>query len=555
MPLDPTLPSFLTGGQLNTTESGKAGAPFSPTSSTDQPKLNVVAPLDVTAAPTQAAALARALNIGWKMAEPVLEKKAAKQGEEDAAIGSLDALTGNVDPVKQAQIEGYRIGAARTQVEQHTVAAIQDAHQLAATDWAALPLSDANGNKGLLSTMDDFFRSRLAGLEKDPEAAKIVAPMLQHALNEMAGTKVRDSIAQTRQGAADVATALAMHAAQSGDGSFKWSEQFDKLTQVYGGDRHAASTALVQAVGEAAVQAHKPSIIDTLLPQSTTLADGQQIAGPGSTPENASYLDSARRRATSLQNEDIKQSNEKVAASITNQVLSGKDPTALLHAYLGQPGADPAFARSTLDWFKSLSRQNDADQLDTGAAANITVSVAKGDISSTAQLVTAAQSAGITGKALSQLIKQNTSLLATTQAVDQNDPAYRDGRSWIERTYKPATDQLGRLLHPAAGQQQADAMREFSATYQKLLTQGKSSIEAAATATNQVIADRGKPMEQAGSDNIDTSTPYGRVQIIKDGNPKVLKASGLTGSDIKALVASGQITDEQGRAAVAAILH
>src|SRR5437764_722197 len=131
MATDPTLPSFLTGGQLNTTESlGKNIPGFAPTSSDQQPKLNVTAPLDVQAAPSQAMALAKALNLGWSIAEPKINASLERKGKQDVAEGEAAATMGNVDQVKAAQIEGYRIGAARVTTEQHTLQAMLDAEKL-----------------------------------------------------------------------------------------------------------------------------------------------------------------------------------------------------------------------------------------------------------------------------------------------------------------------------------------------------------------------------------------------------------------------------------------
>jgi hypothetical protein len=300
---DPTVQGFLTGGQQSASEQAVSSPGFGATDSTAQTKLGVFAPLDVKAAPAQAEALANALNVGWSLAKPQLLKDTERTGKEDAAAGEVAAATSSVDPVKAATIEGYRIGAARGTTEKNTLQSLMGATDLINKDandggWANLPAPQ------LLDKIDEYFRGKLGGLETSPESAQVIAPMIQHFMNEAAGNRIARDVRNTQSQAQDTVSALAMHAAQANDGSFDPQVQMDKMAQTFLGDRSAANQAYVAAVTQAAVAAHNPDIIDKFIPKSVTTADGQTIDGPGFVPKNAAAIEAARINATELQKKD-----------------------------------------------------------------------------------------------------------------------------------------------------------------------------------------------------------------------------------------------------------
>ena len=108
-----------------------------------------------------------------------------------------------------------------------------------------------------------------------------------------------------------------------------------------------------------------------------------------------------------------------------NSVLSRKDPTAMLHAYAAMPSADPHFIETAYDWYKNLDKQGTEDQLDTGAAAGVIASIARGDITSAPQILQGIDAAGITGKAKSQMIERALGALKSVQSTNQDDPAMK----------------------------------------------------------------------------------------------------------------------------------
>lgn len=567
---DPTLPGFLNGGQRpNNEQAFSAGAGFGPSNSLDQPKLQVVAPLDVNAAPSQAEALAKALNVGWSLAQPQLNKDLERRGQQDASLGSADAALNQIDPVKMAKVDGYRIGATRTVTEQHTLAALNEASQKMQTDWQTLPLHDTNtaGNgaistqKGLLSNLDDFFRSRLGGLDKDPEAARVIAPMIQHFMNEAAGQRVERDIKMTQQNAEDTAQALAMHAAHANDGSFTWDEQFKKMTQVYGGDKRAASQALVHSLGEAAVQARNPGLIDLFLPAKTKLEDGQEIDGPGQTPANAAYLDEARSRARVLMDQDNKKVIQSSETGIMDRVLSGQDPRAMLHQYAGMPGADPHFLESAFNWYRELTKAHTEDELDTGAASSVIAGVAKGDITSANQVLQAVTEAHITGKAKSQLIDKALTTLRTVQTTDVDDPAFRAGQQYIDSQYKPGINPLtGKFQNPAAANQHAGILLDYRTEVAKQIKNGTGPEEAANNALTTVQQKWGQPIESADmkvhNNGPAPATDLDQATVIKNapGNPKAFYNSRVNAGDIKRLRDLNMISDTEAATAAQLVI-
>lgn len=562
------LQGFLSGGELNTQQSTKGTVKeFSPTSAVAQPKLQVVAPLDVNAAPTQAMALAKALNVGIATAEPMLEQKAVQYGADQSTKGQADVALGQVDPDKMAKIDAYRMGATRAITEKSTLDAISKVEAFVASpEGQALPLTDTAGDgttpmkKGLLSTVDDMFRSALGGLTKDPDSARVVAPMVQHTMNEIAGERTQRDIKNNQQNAEDSATAIALRSAKTGDGSFNWKDQQAKLRGVYGGDNRAANSALIHSVAAAAIAAKDPSLLDKFIPESITTEDGQTLAGPGQTPENAAYLATARAQASAAQKGQWEEDRKVDTATITTLTLNGKDPTAAIKDYLSKPGASFAEAQSMYNFYQAKQEKGVADTLDGPSTYKLQTQIATGDITTPAQIVAYANGTGIKGKALGQLVTKGMDMLHSTQSTTQDDPSIRAGLQDVDGTYKAVTGPAGNILAPAASAQHVAAMVDYKERTTQLMRQGKTAEEAATTATREVKEKYGAPMtDSQGQMRADQNVPktdheQGNLVRTAPTNAAAMRAAGITGATLKHLVDSGEITFAEASAAAQAIL-
>jgi hypothetical protein len=531
MATDPQLQGFLSGGDKITTQRGGAGQAFSPTDATKQPKLEVVAPLDVNAAPGQAQALAKALNVGLAVATPAVEEKARMQGAGEAASGQADVALNQVDQDKMAKIDAYRMGATRAITEKATLSALDKAQAFAASaEGQKLPLTDTQTDgtspmkKGLLSTLDDMLRTDLSHLTGDPQSARVVAPMVQHFMNEVAGQRTERDIKNNQSAAEDSAQAIAMHAARTNDGSFNWQEQFDKLSGVYGGDRRAASQALVHSIGAAAVAAKDPSIIDKFIPESTKTADGQTLAGPGQTPENEAYLTEARAHAVAAQKGQWTEDRGKDAVTITTAIIAGKDPRAMLRDYAAKPGADHSFIEGAWNFYQSQRRQGEADALDSPTAYAIQRKISVGEVTTPAQLVQEVNASGLQGKAASQMLTKGLDTLRNVQSVGQDDPSVRAGASEIDGTYKPVTGPAGNILTPAAAAQHTAAMADYRQLVQQYMHNGKSGDEAAVMATQDVKKKYGSSMNNPDG----TANTSGKMPRTDNEQAAVVRTQGTS---------------------------
>lgn len=545
------------------------GAPdsFGP-SATPTTQLNVVAPLDVTAAPSQGDALAKALGVANQTLQAPLRKDQIAEGKKDATEGQADQILNQVDPDKMANITGYAAGAHRISVEQSTLQALNTIETKAHTDWANDPVydtTDVNGNvvPGVLSKADAELRTQLSGLETDPDAARVMAPLIQRSLNTIAGQRISQQIEQTQQSGIDNATALAVRQASRGDGSFNWNDQFTALTQVYQGDKHKASMALVHAVGQATIQAQDPTLPDKLdIPDKITFTDKlgntQTLDGPMYVPGNAQVLEEAKAKALELQTK----SNHAVVMSTENQIAAGvlqdKDPTQALLQYSKMPGATPAFLVSMSNFYKERDKAGIEDDLNSPAFASVQRDVLLGNTTTAPQLVASIEHAGLTGKAYVQAMQKGLDGLRATQTTNQDDPAVRGGVQYLDSMYRPGADPItGKFNNTAAVGQHAGVIMDYRGEVEQLMKGGKSSEEASNTAMQDVQKKWGDPVENPrAKSNRAPVTDVDRAAAIMSAlkSPEQMAQLHVNGSDIKRLRDIGYLTPADAETAARAAL-
>jgi len=505
---------------------------------------SVVAPLDVKAAPTQALMLAKALGHAVDIATPALEQQARQEGSADEAAGEGAAATGNIDPNNTAQ--GYAIGVTRVQTQQTAIQAANAARQFYANNQT-MPLqdsTDADGNvtKGLISNVDDIFRQHFPdGEEKNPEQSRVMAPILTHTIQEIAGAKNQATIRQSQQAAEDNASALLMSDVQTGSQAFNVPEQ---------GDKGAARDAVVHAIGEAAVSTGKPEVIDQLLPKGIDFG-----GGAGLTPENQSYLDTATQRATAAQQRNQSGALAQSEMNITKYVMAGHDPSAMLEDYSKLPGAQWTFYRSTMEMYQN---QGKGDEKPPPAASfDLQSAVYTGDITSASQAQQWVTAHGYKGDAAVQLLGKAVSALGETQRTTADDPNYKATNQYLDQQY--------RNLNPmtpwdsvAAKQQHANVMQAYVQTYNQLVGQGKAPADAAAQASAQAQEKYGPPLSEAKPTPKAPQSPQDQAAFVRNRSnltPSALTAAGLNGSTIKSLRDRNLISSDEANAAAAALLN
>jgi hypothetical protein len=518
---------------------------------------SVVAPLDVQAAPTQATMLARALGHAVDVATPALEMQARQQGSADEAQGEADAATGNVAPNNLAS--GYAVGVTRVKTQQTAIQAASAARQFYASN-PTMPLQDSTAadgtvTKGLISNIDNIFRQSFPdGEETNPEQARVMAPILTHTIQEIAGAKNQATIRQSQQTAEDNASALVMSDVQTGSQAFNVPEQLDTLTKVYGGDKGAARDALVHAIGEAAVSTGKPDVIAKLLPQGIDFG-----GGAGLTPDNQAYLDSATSRATSAQQKNNETDLSKSEMNIVQYAANGHDPKAMLDEYAQKPGASWQFYRSTLDWFRNQQNQADGNDAPKPADAfQLQSDVYTGKVTSPAQVQQWVQARGYSGDAALQLMNKAVSALSETQRTNQDDPNYKATREYLDQQYTNLDPMTRDWTSVAAKQQHANVMQSYVQTYNQLVSQGKASADAATQASAQVQQQYGAPLSTQKAPSRAPQSPQEQAAFIRNRsnlNPSALTAAGLNGSTIKQLRDRNLISSDEANAAAAALLN
>ena len=238
---------------------------------------------------------------------------------------------------------------------------------------------------------------------------------------------------------------------------------------------------------------------------------------------------------------------------IMNNILSAKDQTAALHAYATLPGADPSFLEKAANWQHERFEQGQAAALDSGSSAKIIGDIASNQITTPAQILDAVTAANLQGKAKADMLTKALSTLGEVQKVGSDDPSMKAYLADLDQRYKPGTDPLtGKFSNTAAAQQHADVLLN----YRRQVIAGTAPQDA----WTNVQKTAGAPIELADVTpkirNLTPANDADRAQVVKSADPTALASAGVTGSDLRRLRDSGQISaDEAAKAATVLLAH
>jgi hypothetical protein len=506
--------------------------------------------------------LAQALGVTAKIVQPELVKKARIEGMNQEAKGEAAAAPGGtLDPNLMAKDAAYRLGATRASAIQSTLQAIGSIKQQLEdpnSPLSSAPAFDSAPGKGdgVLTLVDGLLRQQLGGLEKDPDAAKAITPLVTQFMNEVGGQRIQQQANNTRKAAVNNATQMASMDASMGMKTFDFSQQRDTLTKLFGGDSVTATAVLSQSLIDTAVAKHDPKILD-MIPQSFVDAKGNTQAGPAAAPATAFKIAEARQKINVLQQDDNKIASNKSQLTIMSSVLRFQNPTAQLQQYAGMPGADPKFLPSAMAFFHTMNTNAAADVSDGSFGAALVGKIAKGDITNTSQLLTEIQGAGLSGKAASAVLSHGMAALKSVEGIDQDNTQYKAGTTYVDQMYAPSVNPLTHKFdNPAAVQQHAGAMLDFRTEAQNLIQQGKSPEEATNQALKQVQEKWGEPLGMATKSQAMPTTDADKVAAIMNAekNPQTLLQAHITGAYLSHLRDTGAISSDAAAHAAKLIL-
>jgi hypothetical protein len=536
--------------------SGGFGADPNASSSFGSIEVSPVHQLDVDGATENAHALAAVFAKGADLADTVIKQKndaADAQGYLDGSVGAV-----NVSAQSSISANAYAAGAKRAQTQMTAITAANQAKQFFAAhpDMPLTDSTDENGQtvKGLMSNVDDIFKQAFpGGAEQDPVVAKLIGPLVQHTFNEITGASYQASIQSTQQGAEDAQTALAVHDAQNpGGGLFNVQQSLDTMTKVFGGDARKGREALVQSVGEAAVQSGQPGLIDRLLPNGLDLGNGATL-----TPQNLAYLDGARNRATAAAQKTNEQALKSAGMAVVQAIGAGKDPSATLDAYSKMPGADPNFYRSQLDWFRSQGADNASRAINTGDAADLQASIASGSITSVEQAQQFVAARGYKAGAAVDLMTHAGSWLSAVQHTNQDDPQFRAQQDRLNELYHTIDPLTGQWTSVDSKMQHANVMLSYVTNYTQAVQQGTAPAQAAQQAADKAQKQWGDPKSQTDAQQKMPTDNYSAAAYIRNSanrTPSALKAAGIDGTRIKTLRDANLLSADEANAAATALL-
>jgi hypothetical protein len=500
-------------------------------------------------------ALAKALGHGNDIAQQWLGKEAREAGSNDEALGEAAASRGEALP-DHPVAHGFAVGYSKIQTQQTAFRAAQEAQAFAAQN-KTMPLdqyTDENGQPqpGLLRQIDAIYQKHLGGLEKDPEAARAMAPILTHTINEIAGQRNLEVIKDTQEQAQDLQTSKLGYDIQHGTRFFNRDEALADLQKVYGNDKRGALSALVHTVGEGAVTGGNPAVIRTLLPKDTDFGGGVRL-----TPQDQMYLDNAEARATEAQARAWHTQNKQTMSDLTAQALQGKDIMAGVMNYLKQPGADSSEARALIDWVYKKGKEGEADSEENNKTGwDLMGGVNDGSITTPSQAMKFLADRGLAGTKIgNNLATKAIMQLRNVDGLDHNDPDYQASRGNIAELYKPGTNLLGKINNPAAQAQQAGVLADYNTEFVSQIRQGKSATEAARVASKNAQEKWGPPIEgpngqMKSANKRMPTTDAARVQVIRDvmaghATPQDFYGSGITSNDLNVMYSVGLITPEE----------
>lgn len=240
--------------------------------------------------------------------------------------------------------------------------------------------------------------------------------------------------------------------------------------------------------------------------------------------------------------------------SIMDNILSGRDQTAALHAYARNADADPAFLEKAANWQHERFKQGEDAAVDSGTVASIQRDIAMGRVTSASGLVSAMDDNHIPLSVRTPIMTKLLGNLKEVQSTTVDDPATRAYQSHLETIYKPTTDAMGKFDHPAAAQQQADLLLDF----RRQAMQPNADVKAI---FDSVQTKYGPPIDadKATTHLPLTATDTDRAKLItsrENGtfNSTGFNASGMTMQDVKRLRGNGQISDADAAEAAKAVL-
>jgi hypothetical protein len=240
--------------------------------------------------------------------------------------------------------------------------------------------------------------------------------------------------------------------------------------------------------------------------------------------------------------------------SIMDNILSGRDQTAALHAYARNADADPAFLEKAANWQHERFKQGADEAADGSAVASIQHDIGMGTLTSTSQLVARLDAANIPAQARTSAFTKLAGNLKEVQSTQLDDPATKMYLQHLENVYKPTTDAAGKFDHPAAAQQQADLLLDFRRQAMQPNADPKTIFDAVQKKYGPPI-DADKTITRLPLTPTDTD----RAKLIttRDGgtfNAAGFNASGMTMQDVKRLRGNGQISDADAAEAAKAVL-
>lgn len=338
---------------------GMYGPGFGPTP-TPNLETNVTAPLDVRGAPGGAQFIAGQLQQSLSAMRFPMMEAARAQGMEQArqllAQGRSDASAGTINKALLGKNNAYNQGVNTTLGQKYGYALQTWVEQQRAdpqSGWSQMtPQQIAN-------TVDAQARKTMGGMENDPYFASSAAPIVQHAVNEAVGWRIKAQHASDLD-SADQNVANALHSWANGGPAFNYQQQFQTYKNLFGGNGQMARARLDQQVVGAAIGSGNAQYLDAITP-----APGQQ-ALPGRV---AQMVEQARASINVKAQEQLhqqQQANEFSVGAGWDQRLANKQPIpfAEIQQQVDGKKISPAFGLSYAarsDKLQvSLAKQSDA---------------------------------------------------------------------------------------------------------------------------------------------------------------------------------------------------
>ena len=289
------------------------------------PALQVVAPLNVQAAPSGAELLAQSLGIALDAATPILQDKIQRKAADSAALGRSDATMNKADAKRQAEDASYAVGVKRGMVDR----AIVD-FKSRAREFYENEFDKSMGTEILAAELDGIAKGMLQNYVGDADAARWITPEVLSTVNQITGAHDAELAGQFKEDRIASAASLMRDAIDNAQ-SIDPQEIMDRLRPILGGK--AANEAYVEMVGALAVEKGAPELIDALIPEQWTDASGAKIPGPRSVDGLSAKLNQSRYYASAAARERdgeladaAKTEANQLAMALTLDAMRGIDP-------------------------------------------------------------------------------------------------------------------------------------------------------------------------------------------------------------------------------------